>query len=121
MADQSCSRVRRRWCRRIRVVGLHAKLLTLFRLLRRWLVSKGLMGSCSRNCSGRRNTRRSGRGLATAGLRQEYYSLPSCRRSNSFYAEAIADCLEFIKRTTDLWVAQKPHTPSEPKPTRPAD
>ena len=30
----------------------------------------------------------------------ENYRLKSYGRSNSFYSEAIADCLEFIKRTS---------------------
>ncbi|ESW28261.1 hypothetical protein PHAVU_003G272000 [Phaseolus vulgaris] len=36
----------------------------------------------------------------TNNLVREDCKMGSCGRSNSFYAEAIADCLEFIKRTS---------------------
>ncbi|BAT75276.1 hypothetical protein LR48_Vigan01g166900 [Vigna angularis] len=51
---------------------------------------------CRKGCFKRNNS-------STCLVRQEKLNdcgMGSCGRSNSFYAEAIADCLEFIKRTS---------------------
>lgn len=37
---------------------------------------------------------------AMGGSRRADCRLRACRRSNSFYAEAIAECLEFIRKTS---------------------
>ncbi|WVZ22837.1 hypothetical protein V8G54_001381 [Vigna mungo] len=51
---------------------------------------------CRKGCFKRNNS-------STCLVREEKLNdcrMGSCGRSNSFYAEAIADCLEFIKRTS---------------------
>ncbi|OAY66108.1 hypothetical protein ACMD2_26914 [Ananas comosus] len=105
------NRVSRRWHRptrgfrlssvrfsvlRLRVV----KLLTLFSLLNRCVqrVRKGIktgFSSSSRSCS-----RSSNRRALVVWEGQPEFISGLCVRSNSFYAEAITDCLEFIKRTS---------------------
>lgn len=57
-------------------------------------------GSFRRNNSSKRSLVREEqiiKGQADCRMRSSYYG-----RSNSFYAEAIADCLEFIKRTSSI-------------------
>ncbi|KAI4327877.1 hypothetical protein L6164_020288 [Bauhinia variegata] len=95
--------------RRLYVLRLRKRFTFLFRLFDRWKLSyvqalrllKKVFrrkGGCKRNNS---NSSRS------SLVREENIkgAPESCRfrsygRSNSFYAEAIADCLEFIKRTS---------------------
>ncbi|CAL5366001.1 unnamed protein product [Camellia sinensis] len=76
--------------RKLSVYRLRAKFLYLFRLFSRWRsscgraldsIKKGITRSSSSCSSSRRNM-----------------VIPNIDRSNSFYSEAIADCLEFIKR-----------------------
>lgn len=112
--------------KRFSVSKLRARFLCLFRILNRWRCSYGkalqlLKKSMSRSngtTAGinitRNNSTSSRRGLfmevvqEKKGRVQDYQCrLRSLGRSNSFYAEAIADCLEFIKRSS-ISVEQNP-------------
>lgn len=112
MDHLSYNRVGRRWHRmrgfrlnhrRFSVSRLRVRFIYLVRLLGRWKSSYGqalesLKKGLSR-CSSKRRTCYSSRGL---DMERRNLSRPDCRlrsygRSNSFYSEAIADCLEFIK------------------------
>ncbi|XWS42255.1 hypothetical protein CRYUN_Cryun17cG0152500 [Craigia yunnanensis] len=110
--------------RRFSVQGLRARFFYLFRLLSRWRSSYGRalrliirkMGvNGSSNIIIKRNNS-SGRGSRSRLLTPTEAPLPNSRlrsslgRSNSFYSEAIADCLEFIKRSS-LSVDQKQPVP----------
>ncbi|KAK9048193.1 hypothetical protein SSX86_031587 [Deinandra increscens subsp. villosa] len=95
----SYTRIRTRGFRvnskRFYVQRLRAKLLNLFRIVvRSW---KSCSGSCSSSCVGSygRNESRRRRGKGNVDVRSTF------GRSNSFYAEAIADCLEFIRKSLD--------------------
>lgn len=115
--------------KRFSVQGLRARFVYLFRLLSRWRFSygralkslilskkeiKGIFVNIKRNnSSSKRNLVPNVNSLSSQG--REYHqpavgcrSMRSFGRSNSFYAEAIADCLEFIKRSSTLSVDQKP-------------
>ncbi|KAL7231166.1 hypothetical protein ACSBR2_009437 [Camellia fascicularis] len=96
VSRRSLSSCRGRRCfrlnpRKLSVYRLRAKFLYLFRLFSRWRsscghalesIKKGIARSSSScSSSSRRNL-----------------VIPNIERSNSFYSEAIADCLEFIKR-----------------------
>uniref|UniRef100_A0A0D9VK53 Uncharacterized protein n=1 Tax=Leersia perrieri TaxID=77586 RepID=A0A0D9VK53_9ORYZ len=101
---------------RFSVRRLRAKLLTFLglvgRYVRQLLASGRLMrpsspstaatgGSCSRSSSRRVlvvGGSKHGRQTTTARCRP--VAPPSFMRSNSFYSQAIADCLEFIKRNS---------------------
>ncbi|CAH1433339.1 unnamed protein product [Lactuca virosa] len=87
--------------KRFSVQGLRTKLFNFFKILiRSWksyssslLYTKSRSKRCSkvRDCSSPKST------VTTGNVDQSYV----CRlRSNSFYAEAIADCLEFIKNSS---------------------
>ncbi|XVF16063.1 hypothetical protein REPUB_Repub09cG0208700 [Reevesia pubescens] len=109
--------------RRFSVQGLRARFSYLFRQFSRWRSSygralrliirkMGMNGSSNMMMIKRNNSSSS---LVT--LTPNEVTLPnSCRlrpslaRSNSFYSEAIADCLEFIKRSS-LSVDQKQPVP----------
>lgn len=110
--------------KRFSVLKLRARFLCLFRLLNRWRCSYGkalqsLKKSMSqKNGSAgigitRNNSTSSRKSLFAEVVRekgrvQDYQCrLRSLGRSNSFYAEAIADCLEFIKRSS-ISVDQNP-------------
>ncbi|KAF3440908.1 hypothetical protein FNV43_RR19194 [Rhamnella rubrinervis] len=103
--------------KRFSVSKLRARFICLFRLLRcsYGKALQSLRRSMSRSSSGNGNgnmTRNnsSRRSLMTEIVFQEkgrrVFHQDQCRfrsslgRSNSFYAEAIADCLEFIKRSS---------------------
>lgn len=114
--------------KRFSVQGLRARFVYLFRLLSRWRCSygralkslilskkeKGIFVNIKRhNSSSKRNLVPNVNSMSSQG--HEYHqpsvgcrSMRSFGRSNSFYAEAIADCLEFIKRSSTLSVDQKP-------------
>ncbi|GAY59460.1 hypothetical protein CUMW_194570 [Citrus unshiu] len=114
--------------KRFSVQGLRARFVYLFRLLSRWRFSygralkslilskkeKGIFVNIKRNnSSSKRNLVPNVNSMSSQG--HEYHqpsvgcrSMRSFGRSNSFYAEAIADCLEFIKRSSTLSVDQKP-------------
>ncbi|GAV85416.1 hypothetical protein CFOL_v3_28853 [Cephalotus follicularis] len=124
MAHVSYTRVGRRTChetkgfrlnsRRFSVQRLRARFLYLFRLLRTWRSScgqalKSLKRGFCRNYSVKRNfciNNRSRRSISVMDVptnnmgRAECDRLRSFGRSNSFYSDAIADCLEFIKRSS---------------------
>ncbi|XAR73653.1 hypothetical protein NMG60_11007694 [Bertholletia excelsa] len=95
---------RRRMCfrlnpRRVWVRSLRARFFYLLGIFRRWrtasysraleAVKEGLAGSGSSSSA----SRKEGFGGAQCRLR-------SCGYSSPFYSEAIADCLEFIKRSS---------------------
>ncbi|KAL0914717.1 hypothetical protein M5K25_015090 [Dendrobium thyrsiflorum] len=74
---------------RLCVIRLRLRLLTAFELLYQYLrrIKK-------------RFTRRKRIEDSMSGSRRPDCRLRACRRSNSFYAEAIAECLEFIRKTS---------------------
>ncbi|XAR58085.1 hypothetical protein NMG60_11026466 [Bertholletia excelsa] len=76
--------------RRFSVQRLRAKFMCLFRLFNGWR-------SCCRRSSQRNKERDGRRNFAATN---DYRMIRSYSRSNSFYSEAIADCLEFIKRSS---------------------
>ncbi|EEF33835.1 conserved hypothetical protein [Ricinus communis] len=95
-------------CKRFSVQRLRARFVYLFKLLSRWKSSYGhavqsLKRSMSRSSGIKRNTssRRSLVVEVSSDCRMRTFG-----RSNSFYSEAIADCLEFIKRSS-ISVEQK--------------
>nr|DAD41894.1 TPA_asm: hypothetical protein HUJ06_016217 [Nelumbo nucifera] len=115
----SYNRVGRRWhhrmkgfrlnARRFSVCRLRTRLWYLFGVLSRWKSSYGqALESLKKGISSSSSSRR---GLAMGGenliSRHRDCKLRSFGRSNSFYSEAIADCLEFIKRTS-ISVDEKP-------------
>ncbi|KAG7027838.1 hypothetical protein SDJN02_09015, partial [Cucurbita argyrosperma subsp. argyrosperma] len=87
--------------RRFSVSKLRAKFDWLLRILNRWRRSYSWSIKINK-------ARRGGRSKASATASAEFprcvdrgeCRLRSFRRSNSFYAEAIADCLDFIKRSS---------------------
>ncbi|KAJ6793257.1 uncharacterized protein M6B38_204245 [Iris pallida] len=86
-------------CHRFYVHRLRARLLAIFRLVCRCFKLLTEAPSARRSGSSRR------KGLILRVGRQTEYktttsSSRACMRSNSFYAEAIADCLDFIKRNS---------------------
>ncbi|OWM66511.1 hypothetical protein CDL15_Pgr013728 [Punica granatum] len=101
--------------RKFSVQRLRSRVLSLFKVLRRFRSScaRALRLLCSRrrqrrlrsriersNSMGSNSSRR-----RMIGVEEPYVVRPSCRygsfeRSNSFYAEAIADCLDFIRRSS---------------------
>lgn len=117
--------------RRFSVQGLRARFFYLFRLLSRWRTSYGRAlrlikklginignSSIKRDNSSGRVSSSSSRTLVTPKELQlplpnstTTRLRPSLGRSNSFYSEAIADCLEFIKRSS-LSVDQRQPLPA---------
>lgn len=104
--------------RRFSVQGLRARFLYLFNQISRWRSSYGrTLRSIIKKMGGdimaiRNNSSRSWR------TRTNHVPLTnSCRlrsslgHSNSFYSEAISDCLEFIKRSSVSDDDQKPPVP----------
>ncbi|GMP32262.1 hypothetical protein CsSME_00006100 [Camellia sinensis var. sinensis] len=79
--------------KRFSVQRLRAKFLYVFRIFSKWRCLYGhdlesiKKGVIKRSSSSRKES-------------STDYRLRSFGRSNSFYSEAIADCLEFIKRTS---------------------
>nr|KYP55291.1 hypothetical protein KK1_001500 [Cajanus cajan] len=94
--------------RRLYFLRLRKRFTFLLRLLDRWKLSYSqalqLLKKVFKRKSGfKRNYSNSSRSVLVRDERikgQGDYRVPSYGRSNSFYAEAIADCLEFIKRTS---------------------
>lgn len=89
--------------RKFSVQRLRAKFYYLFRMLSRWRSSyenglSYLKRNIARN-SGKKDSS-SRRDLVAPNVYGAEYRLRSFGRSNSFYSEAIADCLEFIKRSS---------------------
>ncbi|KAK3129099.1 hypothetical protein QOZ80_6BG0471540 [Eleusine coracana subsp. coracana] len=81
---------------RISVRRLRAKLWTLLGILGRYarnvrLLTRGLVAAGNKSALVSAGNG-SGRSAAAAATRR-----PPCMRSNSFYARAVAECLEFIK------------------------
>uniref|UniRef100_A0A7N0T7H3 Uncharacterized protein n=1 Tax=Kalanchoe fedtschenkoi TaxID=63787 RepID=A0A7N0T7H3_KALFE len=107
----SCRGFRLRYSRRFSVQAFRARFLLLFRILNKWkytycralkFLKRGMYGG------GGAGDRRIGKVSEFGSSRSMNEFIPrshECRmrsfgRSNSFYSEAIADCLEFIKRTS---------------------
>ncbi|KAL6993323.1 hypothetical protein U1Q18_011440 [Sarracenia purpurea var. burkii] len=105
--------------RKFSVQRLRSKFFCLFRLFGRWRSSYGLaleslkkgmmMGGRRSSCSSRNRNGKESRGgrrnlvttpIISTGTRAHEFRLRSFGRSNSFYSEAISDCLEFIKRSS---------------------
>ncbi|XVE87574.1 hypothetical protein DITRI_Ditri18aG0128400 [Diplodiscus trichospermus] len=100
--------------KRFSVKGLRARFFYLFRLLSRWRSSYGrglrlIIRKMGMNGSSNIMINKSSGGsdsrsrLVTpkdVALPNSNRLRPSLGRSNSFYSEAIADCLEFIKRSS---------------------
>lgn len=82
---------------RLSIHRLQVRFVDFIKLLRRWKSSCDLaLRSLKKGISsGKRSSDGSRRGL----VGKPDCKLRSYRHSNSFYAEAIADCLEFIKRS----------------------
>uniref|UniRef100_A0A7C9A1R0 Uncharacterized protein n=1 Tax=Opuntia streptacantha TaxID=393608 RepID=A0A7C9A1R0_OPUST len=93
--------------RKLSIHKLRVKFLHLFRVLNRWKRSyERAIRSLRKGITYRRSSSRTSQSrlIATSG-REERFIKPECRlrslaRTNSFYSEAIADCLEFIKRNS---------------------
>ncbi|CAK9176881.1 unnamed protein product [Ilex paraguariensis] len=119
MADMSCNykRVGRRchgmrgfrlkYPRRFSVQRLRKKFLFLFRVCSRWRFSlrSWTRSTCrSRSDINGGSSRRNfvAQEVEVPNMYQYHidYRLKSFGRSNSFYSEAISDCLEFIKRSS---------------------
>ncbi|PSS36606.1 Protein phosphatase [Actinidia chinensis var. chinensis] len=84
--------------RRFSARRFRAKIFCLFRLFRRCRFScESIKKSFSIQSNSTSTTH-----LVTPSMvgRGDQYRLRSFRRSNSFYSEAINDCLEFIKRSS---------------------
>ncbi|KAF5203928.1 hypothetical protein FRX31_006484 [Thalictrum thalictroides] len=89
--------------RRFSVFRLKRRFIYLIKILSRW----NWKSSCGQAIGSIKNSiisrSRSRKGTPTMDHHyggQTEYRLRSYGRSNSFYTEAIADCLEFIKRTS---------------------
>ncbi|THU47046.1 hypothetical protein C4D60_Mb09t11360 [Musa balbisiana] len=111
MGEQRYSRLGRRWrtrrgfrlgANRFAVPLLRDRLCTLWSLFSRCLhvAKRGFRRNGSRWPSSSSGSSR--RGFVSEGRHggQIECRLRSCGGSNSFYTEAIADCLEFIKRSS---------------------
>ncbi|KAG2695089.1 hypothetical protein I3843_07G000500 [Carya illinoinensis] len=97
--------------KRFSVQRFRARFVYLFKLLNSWRSSYGQALKSLKKGLGRRNSiniNNSGVGsnstmslvLKVPNMGRADCRLRSFGRSNSFYAEAIADCLEFIKRSS---------------------
>lgn len=105
----SGGRVFRLNSRKFSVQGLRTRFFCLFRLLSRLkasygravrLLKKGMRGKNGMMMMMRRNNSSGSRRNLVVIKEVPATRLRSFTRSNSFYAEAIADCLEFIKRSS---------------------
>ncbi|GKV21859.1 hypothetical protein SLEP1_g31797 [Rubroshorea leprosula] len=103
----SGGRVFRLNSRRFSVQGLRTRFFCLFRLLSRLKASYGRAVRLLKNGVQRKNGMMMRRNNSSGSRRNlvvmkeaPVTRLRSFGRSNSFYAEAIADCLEFIKRSS---------------------
>ncbi|KAK4360457.1 hypothetical protein RND71_019409 [Anisodus tanguticus] len=97
--------------RKFSVQRLRVKFLYLFRVFNgSWRSSYGnILRSLKKNiidCRSSKNKVRKQADYAMYGGRNDF-KLKSFSRSNSFYAEAIADCVDFIKRNS-LSLEEKP-------------
>uniref|UniRef100_A0A0E0K4C1 Uncharacterized protein n=1 Tax=Oryza punctata TaxID=4537 RepID=A0A0E0K4C1_ORYPU len=122
-SPESYVRIGRRWRRRPPARGfrlcprnrfsvrrLRAKLLTFLSLVGRYvrqLLAVRPRSSSSSSSAGGGCSRSSSTRFLVVGGKHEHHDggrravpPPSFMRSNSFYAQAIADCLEFIKRNS---------------------
>ncbi|MBA0788897.1 hypothetical protein Gotri_024846 [Gossypium trilobum] len=104
--------------RRFSVQGLRARFLYLFNQISRWRSSYGrALRSIIKKMGGdilaiRNNSSRSWRSRTNHVPLTNSCSLrSSLGHSNSFYSEAISDCLEFIKRSSVSDDDQKPPVP----------
>lgn len=93
--------------RKFSVQRLSVKFLYFFKILRKSLKSScgDLLNLLKKNVSGRKqrdekNLMRKNVDYGMYGNTKSDYKLKSFTHSNSFYAEAIADCLDFIKRNS---------------------
>ncbi|KAM3394341.1 hypothetical protein P3S68_003343 [Capsicum galapagoense] len=101
--------------RKFSVQRLQVKFLYLFKILKKSLklscgnllnlLKKSFIGRKKRNIE--KNLVRKKVDYGMYGSNKNDYKLKSYTRSNSFYAEAIADCLDFIKRNS-LSIEEKP-------------
>ncbi|KAB5521878.1 hypothetical protein DKX38_026197 [Salix brachista] len=102
----SCTRgFRLKYPRKFSVQRFRARFLYLFRFLSRWRSSYGQAVQSLKKGMGRNSSRKRVLVMDAAschyiGKGDEHCSFRSFGRSNSFYSEAIADCLEFIKRSS---------------------
>nr|GLL19041.1 hypothetical protein A4A49_41782 [Ipomoea trifida] len=107
--------------RRFYVHRIRTRFLNLFRLLRKWKTSYDAAIRSLRkhmNCGGGRRKKNNNNHGNNRGTREMMnyalyrgsgdYRLKSFGRSNSFYSEAIADCLDFIKRNSVSMEEEKP-------------
>ncbi|KAG4939047.1 hypothetical protein GLYMA_16G114400v4 [Glycine max] len=109
-ASSRCSRGFRLNPRKFYVLRLRKRFNFFLRLFDSWKLSYGeaiqLLKKmvCRKSGLKRNNSNNSTRSLVRSREEKikdhEDCKMRSCGRSNSFYAEAIADCLEFIKRTS---------------------
>ncbi|KAK6931114.1 hypothetical protein RJ641_002907 [Dillenia turbinata] len=96
--------------RRFSVHRLRVKVLFLFKILNKWryscgrgmkLLKKSVVPRFHEGYKGSSSGKRSLVSMEEKkNMRRVAYGSRSYGRSHSFYAEAIADCLEFIKRTS---------------------
>lgn len=103
--------------RRFYVHRIRTRFLNLFKLFRRWKTSYvTALRSLRKHMNGRRNKNHHQYGSNRVTREMNYalyrgscdYRLKSFGRSNSFYSEAIADCLDFIKRNSVSMEEEKP-------------
>ncbi|KAJ4967617.1 hypothetical protein NE237_019466 [Protea cynaroides] len=104
------NRVGRRWNRtrgfrlshrRFSLNRLRTRFLYFIRFVSRWKSSYGQAINSMKNSITRcRSCSRSFRKMEEKNFHLSDYRLGFHGRSNSFYSEAIADCLEFIKRSS---------------------
>ncbi|KAJ6423052.1 hypothetical protein OIU84_024058 [Salix udensis] len=113
----TCTRgFRLKYPRKFSVQRFRARFLYLFRFLSRWRSSYGQAVQSLKKGMGRNSSRKRVLVMEAAschyigGGGDEHCSFRSFGRSNSFYSEAIADCLEFIKRSS-ISVEQKQVSP----------
>ncbi|KAK7386578.1 hypothetical protein VNO78_26911 [Psophocarpus tetragonolobus] len=103
-----CSKGFRLNPRKLYVLRLRKKFNFFLRVFESWKLSYGeaiqLLKNvvCRKGGFKRNNSNNSSKSLVREEKikSQDDCRMKSCGRSNSFYAEAIADCLEFIKRTS---------------------
>ncbi|CAA6670207.1 unnamed protein product [Spirodela intermedia] len=101
-----CTPLGRRWRRRVRGFRLSSGKFSVLRLRLKLARFLGLFGRCllllRRGVGGSGGHRRwaAVNGRRGGGGRQPECGVSFSGRSNSFYADAIAECLEFIKRTS---------------------